>query len=82
MEALKHLPALYMLVFCSCGSSALYSSYTDWDANSNNSLDRYEFVNGYAHSNYFRKWSENQKTITYEELYEGVFKSIDTNSDN
>ena len=71
-----------VILLASCAGSKMYSSYTDWDSNSNKNVDRYEFVNGYAQSDYFDKWSKGKESISYEEFYEGVFKDLDADKDN
>lgn len=66
----------------SCSVQKMYPSYTDWDSDANTALDRYEFVNGYTQSNYLNKWSDGNESITYQDLYEGVFEDLDADNDN
>ena len=81
MNKLNALFTLTIITMMSCSSPTQYHSYSAWDANSNQSLDRYEFVNSYTQSDYFDKWSDGKAFISYEDLYEGVFKSMDTDQD-
>jgi hypothetical protein len=57
-----------------------YGLYSDWDANADRNLDRTEFINAYAGSEFFTKWSVTEDPITYAELYETVYRSVDEDS--
>jgi Ca2+-binding EF-hand superfamily protein len=63
-------------------ASHVYTSYADWDINDDEALDRNEFVNAYIQTDYFKKWSREKSSITYEELYTGIFRSLDVDRDN
>jgi Ca2+-binding EF-hand superfamily protein len=71
-----------LIILAGCGSSKLITSYVHWDTNDNKTLDRYEFVNGYSLSGFFNKWTKENGSLKYDELYEGVFSGLDADQDN
>lgn len=62
-------------------SSVSYTSYANWDRDSDGKLDRYEFTTGYLQSKYFKKWTSEKKPMSYERLYQVTFNSLDTDHD-
>ena len=81
---MKQLPIAITISWlaAACTMSGIYSSYSGWDLDADEALNRYEFINGYAHSGYFDKWSNGKTLITYKELYKGIFKTIDSDENN
>lgn len=69
-----------IMTAASCAAPKSYATFADWDVSMNSAVERNEFVQGYTASNYFDKWS-GRGSITYAELAQGVFKSLDYNGD-
>ncbi len=79
MKTLTLFCVINLLLACATPRMATMS-YKDWDSNGDAIVDRSEFLNAYAHANYFEKWSSGS-SATYAELFEGIFKTLDTNKD-
>jgi Ca2+-binding EF-hand superfamily protein len=69
------------LILCSCSSTSRVSSYTNWDENQNNSLDRYEFTSGYSRSKFFTKWAGQKFSIPSREFADQIFYALDSDHD-
>jgi Ca2+-binding EF-hand superfamily protein len=75
------LPTAVFMIWC-CSSPQVYSSYTNWDGDGNRLVDRYEFTRGYMQSDYFKKWTEGNLSMNYNELYNKIFNNLDSDNDN
>ena len=71
-----------ILIFSSCASTHNYESFANWDSDNSGRVERREFVNAYLGSGYFKKWHDGKSAITYNELFDSMFKSIDSDKDN
>jgi len=64
-----------------CTSSKTYVSSADWDSDKNGSIGRREFVDAYLAQNYFDKWSGGKNSVTYQDLFNSLFDSMDADKD-
>ena len=69
-----------MLTACSATNN--YQTFADWDSNGNNQVERREFVDAYQANGYFKKWSDTKNPVTYQDLFNSVFESLDADKDN
>lgn len=70
-----------MIIVASCAAPKRYMAFADWDASRNSTVERNEFVRGYTALSYFDEWSDHKSPITYAEMANGVFSSLDHNDD-
>jgi Ca2+-binding EF-hand superfamily protein len=73
---------LILLFFAGCSSYRIVPPPTNWDANGDDILDRYEFLKGYIKSDYFKKWSRSQKPIMLEQFSQTIFSILDHDKDD
>jgi Ca2+-binding EF-hand superfamily protein len=80
----RHLTPLLavVLLVSSCASTRNYESFSDWDSDKSGRVERREFVEAYLGNGYFKKWHDGKSAITYAELFDSMFKSIDSDKDN
>lgn len=52
-------------------------SFSDWDSNKDQNIDRREFVDGYITQDYFDKWNAHGYSISYPKFFEGTFTTVD-----
>jgi Ca2+-binding EF-hand superfamily protein len=71
---------LITLIFLSVGCATVpktFSSFSDWDSNKDQNIDRREFVKGYITQDYFNKWSARGYSISYPKFFEETFTTVD-----
>jgi hypothetical protein len=74
--------SILLIIFCSaCVTASRYRHPVNWDLDGNDQLSRYEFVAGYAESNYFLAWCRCKK-LSIEKFYAAIFKKLDTNGND
>lgn len=76
------LPLIVVLMLSACSATNKYQTFVDWDSNDNNQVERREFVDAYQANGYFKKWSNAKYSVTYQELFNSVFESLDADKDN
>lgn len=70
-----------LMVNLSCSTTTkTFSSFSDWDTDSNRQIGRREFVDAYLAQDYFEKWSTGG-SISYSQLYDQAFASMDGDKD-
>lgn len=64
-------------------SSAMhsYESYSDWDSDGNLSISRTEFIQAYLSQDFFERWGQGSRSISYNQLFDEAFSSIDSDND-
>jgi len=80
---MKKIVIIVGLVTMACtASTKVFTSYQDWDSNKDGGIQRAEFVDGYAGSNYFKKWGKGANFISYDDFLKDAFMSLDKNKDS
>ena len=69
------------IVLCGCSTVLQVPSYTNWDGDENNSLDRYEFTTGYSRSKFFTKWAGHNFSLSTGEFADQIFQALDSDQD-
>lgn len=66
---------------CAPGPQKTYTSVVDWDTDKNGSIGRREFVNGYSALDYFNRWSGGKSSVAYQDLFNTIFDSMDSDKE-
>lgn len=73
---------LIVLIIIGCSSKTNVTAFSSWDTDGSKHIDRAEFVNTYPSSNWADQWSNGNYTMSYTELYNGLFAFLDTDDDD